>query len=292
MSKSRNYVFTINNYTKKSLKQFCDVAVSLSKHDYIAYGLEIAPTTGTKHIQGYIQLNTPLSYGSLHKYFNLQHRGKLVKFHCEPAKGTHKQNLKYVSKDGDFEQHGEPKQQGARTDLVDIKEKISEDPKSLNSLVRDEVTSYQQLKFAENLQKYYFKHRDVNNPPVVYWIYGGSGIGKTKIVYDTFNSICSVSDYSWLGTDYQQQDCFLLDDFRAGDISFNSLLKITDRYPYTLFFKGGSLPLNSPYIVITCPEPIETCFGIKGEDLTQLKRRVIEINLQDCPEINLLQNKL
>jgi hypothetical protein len=48
--KTRNYLYTINNYTKKDLKKFIKLAESLEKHRYVCFGLEVAPTTGTKHI--------------------------------------------------------------------------------------------------------------------------------------------------------------------------------------------------------------------------------------------------
>jgi len=281
--KNRNYVFTINNPTKKNIAQLDKLGASLADHSYIIYGIETAPTTGTVHIQGYIQLLQPRPFLWLQKYFNLKHRNKLIRFWHEPAIGSLSDNKKYTSKSGDFREFGTPKEQGKRTDLSEIKEKILLNPKDLNKIVANDIQNYQQLKFAENLQKYFFKNRDVAMAPRVYWIYGSSGIGKTKLVYDSFDSICSVSDYQWLGTGYQQQECYLLDDFRSGDISFNTLLKLTDRYPYQVFFKGGSMPFNSPYIVITTPKNIKDTFGIMAEteELLQLYRRVMEIDLAE-----------
>ena len=71
MQRSRNYQFTINNYTKNNLKQLSKLSIQLDNHNYICYGLEIAPKTGTPHIQGYIELNEGMTYTQLQKYFNL-----------------------------------------------------------------------------------------------------------------------------------------------------------------------------------------------------------------------------
>src|SRR5690606_12537084 len=125
-----------------------------------------------------------------------------------------------------------------RTDLKEIKEAIKKDPKQLKDVVDKHGNNLQQLKYAEALPKYYLPDRDPKNPPKVYWIFGPTGVGKTKLVYDTFEDICSVSSYDWLGTGYNQNECFLLDDFRELNLPFEQVLKITDRYPYTLFFKG------------------------------------------------------
>jgi len=127
----------------------------------------------------------------------------------------------------------------------------------------------------------------------VYWIYGRTGIGKTSLVYRCFNDICSVSDSNWIGTGYTQNECLLFDDFREGNVPFEQLLKITDRYPFTLFFKGGSIPLNSPFIIFTSPQSIDNSFPWirKGENLEQLKRRVVEIDLDMVEDISAIDLK-
>jgi hypothetical protein len=279
-NKSSNYTFTINNYTKNMLNQFEHVAKSLEKHKYILYSLEIAPKTKIKHIQGYIELNESQRFTFLHNYFNLKKKKKIDKFHIEPAKGTQKQNLEYISKDGEYFEYGEPKKKGTREDLINLKTKLKENPKSIKKLMEDDVTNSQQMRFLEGMQKYLFPERDVNVPPVVFWIYGKTNLGKTKLVYDSFESICSVSDYKWPGTGYMQQDCFLLDDFRKEDIAFHTLLKITDRYPFTLAVKGSSIALNSPYIVITTTHSVSITYRGFYEDIKQLQRRVVEIDLK------------
>lgn len=289
--KTRRYCFTIHNYTKSNLKRFHVLAAALEKHHYICYGLEVAPDTGTKHIQGYIELNQAQRFTYLHKYFNFTRNGKLNKFHIDIANGTAEQNKKYTSKDGDFYEFGEPLTQGARSDLREIKAAIKEDPKSLKAVVDEYGNNYQQLKYAEALPKYYLPERNSDTPPTVYWIFGSTGIGKTKMVSDTFSDICYVSTYKWLGTGYNQNECFLLDDFREFDLPFQTLLKITDRYPFTLEMKGSQLPLNSPYIVFTSPKSIQDTFLTTKEDIKQLLRRVIQIDLDNIKDINAIDLK-
>jgi hypothetical protein len=284
--KSRRYCYTIHNYTKKDLKRFHKLAESLEKHRYICYGLEVAPDTGTPHIQGYIELNSAQRLSYLHNYFNFTRNGEMLKFHIDIANGTAEQNRKYTSKENDFYEFGEPIKQGERNDLREIKEKIKENPKELKSVIDELGNNYQQLKYAESLPKYYLCNRNPNNPPTVYWIFGSSGVGKTKLVSDSFDDICYVSSYKWLGTDYNQNECFLLDDFREFDLPFNTILKITDRYPFTLEFKGSQIPLNSPYIIFTSPKSIEQTFLTTKEDLKQLHRRIVQINLDTADNID------
>lgn len=283
--KSRRYCFTIHNYTKKDLVQFNKLAESLEKHRYICYGLEVAPDTGTQHIQGYIELNQAQRFTFLQNYFNFTRNGKLNKFHIEIANGTVEENKKYCQKDGKFHEFGEPSFQGKRTDMIEIKDLVRDNPKQVNSIIDEHCNNPQQFQFAQRLHSLYLQPRDPNYPPKVYWISGKSGVGKTSLVYKTFSDVCSVSSYKWLGTNYNQNECFLLDDFRPDCISFELLLKVTDRYPMDIEFKGGFIALSSPFIVITSPDPIDETFEFHHEDLTQLHRRVTEICLDNHDDI-------
>lgn len=283
--KSRRLVFTINNYSQEDLERLHALAPTLEKHCYISYGLEVGEETGTPHIQGYIELRTAQRYAYLQKYFDFRKDGKLLKFHVEKAIAPAENNRKYTQKDGSGFEYGEPLKQGSRTDLSEIKEAIKAAPRNLSITIDELAQNNQQLKYAENLQPHYFASRNPAVPPKVFWVYGSTGIGKTSLVYRCFDDICSVSDGNWPGTGYKQNECLLFDDFRDGTIRFEQLLKIADRYPYDLQFKGGFVPLNSPYIVFTSPECIDYSFtwSGKGENLQQLKRRITEIYI-DSPE--------
>jgi hypothetical protein len=283
-SKSRRLCFTIPNYSEEDLARFHLLAESLEKHCYISYGLETGET-GFPHIQGYVELNSAQRFAYLQKYFNFKKDGELLKFHIEVANGTAHENRKYTQKEGTGFEYGEPLKQGSRSDLSEIKEAVKANPKDLPRIIDELANNQQQLRYAESLQPYYFQHRSPNTPPKVFWIYGSTGIGKTSLVYRCFEDVCSVSDGSWPGTGYRQNECLLFDDFREGNVRFEQLLKITDRYKYDLQYKGGFLPLNSPYIIFTSPQSIDHSFPFdgKGENLQQLKRRVIEIYI-DSPE--------
>lgn len=276
--KSRRYCFTIPNYTEEDLERFHTLAASLEKHCYICYGLEVAES-GLPHIQGYVELNSAQRFAYLQKYFAFKKDDKLLKFHVEIANGTAAENKKYTEKEGSFFEYGEPVKQGSRTDLSGLKEAVKANPNDIARIVDEQVGNFQQLKYVQGLQPFYFKHRDPAIPPKVFWIYGQTGVGKTSLVYRTFDSICSVSDFNWIGTGYSQNDCLLFDDFREFNLSFELLLKITDRFPHTLFYKGGSVPLNSPYIIFTSPLSIEQTYRHSRENLEQLKRRIAEIDL-------------
>lgn len=54
MSRSENWVFTINNYTEETVQSLTKIPVEKA---WVVFGKETAPTTGTKHLQGYISVS-------------------------------------------------------------------------------------------------------------------------------------------------------------------------------------------------------------------------------------------
>lgn len=118
------------------------------------------------------------------------------------------------------------------------------------------------------------------DPPEVYWLWGPTGVGKTKWVEDTY------PDYQPLTLSGDKHapfvngytgfaNCVLFDDFRSEDASMAWLLRITDRYRCVVNMKGYSLPWNPKVIVFTSPIPPDSMYG--DEDVTQLLRRITEV---------------
>lgn len=87
---------------------------------YVIYGREIAPTTQSTHLQGYLELPKKLTLRRVKAMF-LEMKEKP---HLEIAKGSQKQNQDYCSKDGDWEEYGTPMQQGKRTDIESLQQFI------------------------------------------------------------------------------------------------------------------------------------------------------------------------
>jgi len=54
MSNHYDFDFTINNYQREFIEQI----FRIPKVKYVVLGEEVAPTTGTEHLQGYIYFET------------------------------------------------------------------------------------------------------------------------------------------------------------------------------------------------------------------------------------------
>lgn len=112
MSISTRWVFTINNYTNE------DIA-SISSWDtkYCIFGKEVAPTTGTPHLQGFC-------------IFSKNHRLTAVKkLHAsafwEAAKTSSAACSKYCKKSNDFVETGSLGQSGKRNDIRSFMETVN-----------------------------------------------------------------------------------------------------------------------------------------------------------------------
>lgn len=114
----RRWVFTCNNYTDESEASFISFAGS-DYVSYLVYGRETAPTTGTRHLQGFFRLNQPVRLSWL-----VNHVGPA---HYERARATDEQAANYCKKDGDFFEEGTlATSQGRRTDIERYVEWIDE----------------------------------------------------------------------------------------------------------------------------------------------------------------------
>lgn len=122
----RRFIFTINNYEEypPRLPTGCE---------YLVCQKEVAPTTGTPHIQGYCELQNNMNLSTLKKL-----SPDWNKAYIAPARGTAEENTTYCTKEGgtDSFQHGEPKPgQGSRSDLRELCRYVQEGTHDLRDVV-------------------------------------------------------------------------------------------------------------------------------------------------------------
>lgn len=268
--RQRNFCFTLNNYNDDDIN-----SLKTLKCKYIIIGKEIAPTTGTEHLQGYFYLSNASTLKAVIK--RLKKTLGHARTHLEICKGTSEQNIDYCKKSQNFIEVGEPPEGGKRTDLAQIRDRLKSGEKPLDIIDSTDSLTFQSLRGLQILSSMYQTKRTTK--PTVFWIYGSTGVGKTRLIHDTFSEIYQKDSTSWW-QDYQQEKVVLIDDFR-GDIKYNELLKILDRYAYRVSIKGSHGQLNSPYIIITSNRsPAETYKGCR-EDIGQLYRRIDKVIYMD-----------
>ena len=268
-TRSRGWCYTINNYSDADITLLDDVSQIAT---YLCYGKEVAPTTQTKHLQGYVYFENAKTFSKIQKILP---KGS----HIEVAKGSALENKTYCSKDGDFKEFGSIPAQGKRNDINVVKEEILSGS-GMKEII-EIASNYQTLKTAELLLKYKEKKR--NWKPEVVWFYGASGTGKTKTVYELAPEVYRKTNSTgkwWEG--YDAHADVLLDDIKdTSKEMYSTLLELLDRYDCRVETKGGSRQFLAKRIYITSILHPRDLYGHIDPDIKELARRIDSIKQLD-----------
>ena len=215
-------------------------------------GKEIAPKTGTPHLQCFVSFQHEKSLNAAKKYMGLEY----IEFMYDDS--TPYKAAQYCKKEGSYYEEGTPpKQQGKRKDLADIKHLVSQNHTIKEMLDDNTLVNYQQLRYAEGLKKYYEKTR--TEKPTVIWYYGRPGTGKTYKAYEKLaeqteeDNIYVAMDTGQWWEGYDGQEYVIIDDLRGDFMKFNGFIKLLDRYQYRVQTKGSSRQFVAKVIIITSP---------------------------------------
>lgn len=238
---------------------------------YSIAGQEVCPSTGREHLQAYLEFKSDRSLNALKKKFG-------DSIHFEKRKGTRKQAMDYCKKDGDFEEWGTfvDTKQGQRTDLEKVHEMVRSGCRQLE--IEDAIAgNYQAQRYMESLLKSQKKTR--NCKPTVWWFWGPTGTGKTRVAIEEAGNDYWISMGSLRWWDrYDGQKTIIIDDFRPSYCSFENLLRYLDRYDIQVETKGGTRWLMAETIIITAPKsPQDLYDNHTYEDIEQLIRRIDHI---------------
>lgn len=97
----RKWVFTHNNYTEVQFAKFEELKY---KFQYVCVGKEVAPSTGTPHLQGTLHFRDAKTFPAINKLLGF------TVSHWEPQRASDEANMRYTQKEGEYFEYGEPKQ--------------------------------------------------------------------------------------------------------------------------------------------------------------------------------------
>jgi len=257
MSKSRNYCFTINNYSAEEAVYALEIECT-----YVVVGHEIGEC-GTPHLQGFVMFPNAKTMKAVSKL--------LPRAHLEVAKGTPIQAMVYCKKDKEFDEKGVPPTgAGSRKDLDVVKRVLASTGRMADVVLV--ANSYQSVRMAECILKYTEKSRC--EKPHVTWLYGATGTGKSRLAYQELGDDCytCLSTGKWF-EGYDAHENVLIDDMRKDFLKFHELLRLLDRYAMRVECKGGSRQFVAKRIFITSAYSPTAMFDSR-EDINQLLRRI------------------
>ncbi len=267
----RRFCFTWNNYTVADTLTIKNFFVERCK--YAIAGEEIAPTTGTPHIQGFCNLIKPMRFSAIKQHLS-------DSIHIEKANGSDEQNQAYCRKTGTWFEQGAPCKQGRRTDLESVVSTIQNGTHTYKGIAEIHPTAF--IRYFRGIREYLqctFPIKPREHKTEVSYFWGPPGSGKSRRALGEATAIAGGIEgiyYKprglwWDG--YQQQACVIVDDF-YGWIKYDELLKITDRYPYKVQVKGGFEEFTSTHIWFTSNVDTDDLYKFVGYNNAAFERRI------------------
>lgn len=242
-SRARGWCFTVNNYTEEQKISLSQLTQSQGVKFFI-YGYEKG-IQGTPHIQGYIYFKTQRTFKGLKRL--------LPTAHWEKAGGSHDDNYKYCSKDGDF-----------ITNMTAPKKKVTRE--ELMEMVKSTV--YNEVQWKPWQQEILDIVAGPTHPRKIYWYYETTGnVGKTFIARflclqpgtvicegkrgDVFNQVNSIIT---AGT---QPKLVIVDCPRTclDFLSYTAIESLKNGLLYSGKYEGGLCLFPSPKVVCFANEP-------------------------------------
>lgn len=241
-TRSRGWVFTLNNYTKED-EEYIQNTLSAS---YIIYGREESET-GTPHLQGYLYFKNARKFSTVRK---------LRKWNIEAAKGDVLQNQEYVKKDDDwFEKGTRPltdEEKGDRN--KDRYKRAYELAMEGNVSNIDSDILIRHYGTLKKLRSELTKVKDLDYMPLCMFIYGPTGTGKSRITQELIGENCyrKQAMTKWF-TGYNHEKSIWIDEIEAGlDFDSQSMYKtLCDRYACPVESKGGNMTIRPEVIIFT-----------------------------------------
>jgi len=253
---TRSFVFTLNNYTPEDVER---LRAYYANCRYLVFGYEVAPTTGTPHLQGFMQLNSTKRIKTLQKEIN-------PTLHVEKARGTPDEAANYCKKEGNFEEFGTvclPEDGGPYGHMGGKMEKerwriIWKHAKEhdIDAIVDMDahvaVTSYNHIMAIGK------NHLPlVEDAPAVtgVWVYGPSGAGKSfgvrAYARESGKAMFDKPINKWWDG-YKNEPVVLIDDFDKTHACLGHYLKRWgDSYAFTAEIKCSAIRIRPAEVIVT-----------------------------------------
>ena len=249
--------------------------------DYVLVGLEQCPTTGRSHVHIYLECKTKRSIGGIKR---ILHDSEI---HVEYRMGTRDEAVAYCKKDGRWWEMGEVHQQGARNDLLDIREMLRNGANILD--VADEhfgsFVRYHRgiMLYQDLLNRREQRAAQMVKPEVIVYI-GAAGSGKSwhcandeDYKGDGYQLLIQQSGKVYFDG-YDGQKTIWFDEFSGSTLPFSVFCRIADKYGCRVETKGGSVELIGlkKILISTVELPSQWWAGSERfqRDPLQLYRRI------------------
>lgn len=270
--RSRNWCFTLNNPVPAERRVLLDVP--LTDLQYYVAGDEVAPETGTLHLQGYCKWKNKKSLAAM--------KALLPRAHWEMCGGTPLQNEQYCKKNNSWIQRGAEPSLNIKKGAKATKE-IWENAWQMAKEGRfEEIDAKIRTQYWSNILKirkdFMVKPPDNDGCRGV-WIWGPAGAGKSRKAREDYpDSYLKPVNKWWDG--YQDEETVIMDDIDTNHGMLGHHLKIwADRYAFIAEIKGGAVYASPKVFCVTSQYSIEDIFqDVATRQALRRRFRVIHLD--------------
>jgi len=242
---SKSWIFTINNYTEEDVRMVRAVPCQR-----IIAGFEVAPTTGTPHIQGAIVFKKATRCKGVCAMLGGRARCKqMAGKWCDQS---------YCAKDGEIVRMEDNTSQGKRVDLEGFRTAIKRNAGDIELLDKHltEVAKYPRLMHFARAA--YSKERGREFRKVeVHVLWGEGGSNKSRQAMYTEDGVRKTDSYvvpktenlKWF-MDYQGESTIIINDFYGG-CKWSRFLDLLDGHQMCVEVKGAHVYAEWTTVIIT-----------------------------------------
>jgi hypothetical protein len=243
---------------------------------YVCYGLEICPTTGRPHHQGWVYFSGARgSYKGVAK--------QLGKCRVAPCLGNMDQNNDYCSKEADLISFGVKPAQGERKDLDEIKNGILEGTVTVDEITVQHPNVYHQYgRTLNKLEEIAFRKKFRTWMTEGLWLWGTTGVGKSHRAFEGFSPETHYvlpDDRGWWDG-YTGQETVIVNEF-GDELTYTRILDLVDKWPCWVPQRGKPpVPFLAKKLIVT--SSCEPCYAFRsnGYKPAEFERRFKIVNLK------------
>lgn len=272
-SQSRKWQLTLNNYQDHNITDEL-IRENLLKFvpDYYCMCKEIGNETKTPHIHIFIYSKSPIRFTTI--------KNRFPTAHIEKAYGTIQDNIDYVRKTGKFENtdKAETSIEGSFEEYGTIPSELQEKHPILGQLLENIKDGKSNVEIMEDNPEMALKLRDIdliretyladkymkeNRDIIVTYVYGKTGVGKTRDIYKRHGAknVCRITNYTGSrGINFDSyksiNEVICFEEFHS-QIPIGDMLNYLDIYPLMLPARYNDKVACYTYVYITSNVPLE-----------------------------------